>query len=323
MAHLIDMTNGRANMAYVGEKPWHGLGQELTPGADLDQWRIEAGLAWEAQRNGLYYRDATKTVRKSEKDILYRSDTGDELGIVSPSYKIVQPAEVIEFFRDLTRDHGFMMETAGSLDGGRKAWALARTGQSFRLMGTDEVKAYVLLATSFDGTLATRAQFTSVRVVCNNTLQISLANKSGLAISHSTDFHADRVKFELGLLDSSFGRFEDQAVELSKRRVSRKEAMAFILSIMAPETKGEVEALDDLPTRRINVINGIFGNFERGIGADLVAANGTAWGLVNAITQYVDHEQGNNVNNRFRSAQFGTGADLKSNAFAAALQLVA
>jgi len=317
MAHLIDLTTGRAGMAYVGEKPWHGLGQELTPGADLDQWRIEAGLAWEAKRNAPYYRDAEKVVRKSEKEVLYRSDTGAELGIVSPAYKIVQPLEVVEFFRDLTEKHGFTMETAGSLDGGRKAWALARTGAEFRLMGQDEVKAYVLLATSFDGTLATRAQFTSVRVVCNNTLQISLKGK-GLAISHSTDFHADRVKFELGLLGDAFGEFESKAGVLAQRKVSRKEAMAFILALMAPDEK-----VEDLSTRKANIIKNVMHAFDSGYGAHLAAANGTAWGLVNAVTQYVDHEQGNNVNNRFRSAQFGPGADLKLAAWDSALKLVA
>lgn len=318
MSHLIDMTTGRAGMAYVGEKPWHGLGQELTQGADLDQWRVEAGLNWEAKRNALYYRDAETTVRKSAKEVLYRSDNGGELGIVSPQYKIVQPAEVIEFFRDLTESHGFVMETAGSLDEGRKAWALARTGQEFRLMGQDEVKAYVLLATSFDGTLATRAQFTSVRVVCNNTLQISLAKKSGLAISHSTSFDASKVKFELGLLGSAFGEFESQAGLLAQRKVSRKEAMAFILSIMAPD-----EVLDDLSTRKANIVRNVMLNFEQGMGSGMTAANGTAWGLVNAVTQYVDHTVGNNVNNRFRNAQFGPGADLKSMAFGSALKLVA
>jgi len=318
MAHLIDMANGRANMAYVGEKPWHGLGQALTPGADLDQWRIEAGLNWEAKRNGLYYRDASQEVRKSEKDVLYRSDTGDELGIVSPAYKIVQPAEVVEFFRDLTESHGFTMETAGSLDGGRKAWALARTGQDFRLMGQDEVKAYVLLATSFDGTLATRAQFTSVRVVCNNTLQVSLKEKGGLAISHSTDFDASKVKFQLGLLGDAFSEFEKNAGELARRKVSRVEAMKFIMDIMAPGEK-----IDDLSTRKANIVRNIMMDFEGGIGSQMVAANSSAWGLVNAFTQYVDHEQGNNVNNRFRSAQFGPGADLKMEAWRGALALVA
>jgi len=320
MAHLIDMANGRANMAYVGEVPWHGLGQALTDGASLDQWRVEAGLDWEAKRNALYYRDATTAVRKSEKEVLYRSDTGAELGIVSPSYQIVQPEEVVEFFRDLTSLHGFEMETAGSLDGGRKAWALAKTGGEFRLHGQDQVGAYVLLATSFDGTLATRAQFTSVRVVCNNTLQIGLKSGSGIAVSHSTGFDASKVKVELGLLESAFADFERNAQILTGRKVARKEAVQFLMDILAD---GETD-VDKLSTRMANIIQNVYTLYAgAGMGAQLEAANGTAWGLLNAVTEYVDHTQGRNVNNRFKSAQFGAGADLKSAAFAGALKLAA
>jgi phage/plasmid-like protein (TIGR03299 family) len=320
MAHLIDMSNGRANMAYVGETPWHGLGQALTDGASLDQWRVEAGLNWEAKRNALYYRDETKEVRKSASEVLYRSDSGEELGIVSPSYKIVQPREVMEFFRDLTEQYGFKMETAGSLDGGRKAWALARTGQEFRLMGTDAVKAYVLLATSFDGTLATRAGFVATRVVCNNTLQIGLKEKSTIAVSHSTDFNATQVKIKMGLLEDAFSNFEGNARELANRKVGKADALNYLLDILAD---GEHD-VTKLSTRKQNIVQNVYQLWAgSGIGAGYAAANGTAWGLVNAVTQYVDHIQGNNVNNRFRSAQFGLGADLKVEAFQAAMKLVA
>lgn len=326
MAHLIDMTNGRANMAYVGETPWHGLGQELTAGASLDKWRVEAGLNWQACRAVVKFEAPFEAgsnhsrIYTGESEVLYRDDTMQQLGIVSPSYKIVQPREVMEFFRDLTEQHGFVMETAGSLDGGRKAWALARTGQEFRLMGTDAVKAYVLLATSFDGTLATRAGFVATRVVCNNTLQIGLKEKSTISVSHSTEFCATQVKIKMGLLESAFSEFEANAQVLAGRRVNRSEALAFLMGILA---EGEPD-VTKLSTRKANIVQNVFQLWAgSGIGAGMAAANGTAWGLVNAVTQYVDHIQGNNVNNRFRSAQFGQGATLKNDAFVAALKLVA
>lgn len=320
MAHLIDMTNGRANMAYVGERPWHGLGQELTAAADLDQWRVEAGLNWSAMRAEVLYRDPAGCEHASGDEVLYRSDNCAPLGIVSPSYKIVQPREVMEFFRDLTERQGFTMETAGCLDGGRKAWALARTGQDFRLMGQDQVKAYVLLATSFDGTLATRAQFTSVRVVCNNTLRVSLGERAGaISIPHSTEFHADRVKVDLGLLESAFEDFHVHACALAQRKVSKPEAVKFLLDILA-----DGEPIEELSTRKANIVQNVFNLYNgSGMGAGFTSSQGTAWGLVNAITQYVDHEQGHNVNNRFRSAQFGLGADLKVHAWGQALKLAA
>src|SRR3546814_12556175 len=113
-----------------------------------------------------------------EQKVLYRSDTKAPLAVVSKRFQVVQPGEILEFYRDLTEVGGFELETAGVLREGRKFWALARTGQSVSLKGRDRVDGYLLLATACDGTLATTAQFTSVRVVCKNTLSIALGDRS-------------------------------------------------------------------------------------------------------------------------------------------------
>jgi len=170
MAAIIDSSNDRENMAYIGKVPWHGLGNAMQDGMDVDQWRVEAGLDWAVNRSSVKYAgDDGVTYEIPDQHVLYRDDTKANFGVVSDRYKIVQPAEVIEFYRDLTETYGFEMETAGSLDGGKRIWALARTGKSMRVKGQDQVDGYLLLATSYDRSIATRAAFTSVRVVCNNT----------------------------------------------------------------------------------------------------------------------------------------------------------
>lgn len=322
MAHLIDMTSGRANMAYVGETPWHGLGQELSKGASIDQWRVEAGLDWHVGRTPVMFKPVGKQVFvKGESEVLYRDDTFAQLGIVSDRYQIVQPEAVLEFFRDVVGTGGLELETAGSLDGGRKVWAMARTGDGFAIKGQDRVGGYLLLSTSFDGSMATRAQFTSVRVVCNNTLQIATADSKGaIKIPHSSTFDARGVKIDLGLLGGAFGTFEDQANALADRKLTNKEAMALLATIMAGDAKDETE----LSTKRFNQIKTVYDLYSHtGRGSNLASSAGTAWGLVNAVTEYVDHQAGNNVNNRFRSGQFGPGAAMKSDALAQALKLVA
>src|SRR5690606_22192456 len=40
MAHLVEQ------MAYVGQTPWHGLGNALTPRQPLDVWAQQAGMNW-------------------------------------------------------------------------------------------------------------------------------------------------------------------------------------------------------------------------------------------------------------------------------------
>lgn len=314
MAHLVEQ------MAYVGQTPWHSLGNKLTDGVSIDQWRIEAGLNWSARRAGVQF-EADGIVREADSEVLFRSDNFGQLGIVSPDYKIVQPGEVLEFFRDLVDSGDMKLETAGSLDNGKKVWALAKTNQDFRVMGQDQVEGYLLLATSFDGTLATRAQFTSVRVVCNNTLQLSVRGKSSnaVAIPHSAMFNHSQVKLDLGLLDDSFKQFEEQANLLAQRKMSDKEAIRFIMNVLTGEDDAE-----KLSTRSANVVKHVYGLYTgNGMGSSLRSAQSTTWGALNAVTQYVDHEQGRNVNNRFRSAQFGVGATTKADALQKALALAA
>lgn len=184
MAHLLQ------SMAYVGETPWHNLGQQLEPKQPIEVWAREAGMDWTIRSSPVRYMasDAEGQSEFStlmgdfmefpEQHVLYRSDTKAPLSVVSGRYQVVQPREVLEFYRDLTEVSGYELETAGVLKAGKKFWALARTGKESTLKGNDVVKGYLLLATSCDGSLATTATPTTVRVVCNNTLSIALQASS-------------------------------------------------------------------------------------------------------------------------------------------------
>ena len=163
MAHLVE------TMAYVGDTPWHGLGNQLTAHQPVESWLTEAGMDWTINQSDVLFNvshDGMHIRTHADSKVLYRSDTLAPLSVVSPRYKVVQPHEVLHFYQDLVSAGGFELETAGVLKGGRKLWALAKTGQQALLKGNDQVKAYLLLATSCDGTLCTTAQFTPcVRVV--------------------------------------------------------------------------------------------------------------------------------------------------------------
>lgn len=230
MAHLVE------SMAYVGTTPWHGLGHPLTPNQSIEVWAQQAGMDWRIESSDVSYmaqnqRGQNIIMPFEEQRVLYRSDTHAPLSVVSQRYQEVQPKQILEFYRDLTEQSGFELETAGVLKGGKKFWALARTGQSFALKSKDVSNGYILLATACDGTLATTAQFTSIRVVCNNTLAIALKGQNSSAgvvkVPHSTKFDAQKIKQQLGI---SVRAWEDHMYEmkqLSQRKVSQSEAAAY------------------------------------------------------------------------------------------------
>lgn len=308
MAHEIDMSNNRANMAFVGETPWHGLGFRLSEHSPLEVWAREAGLEWTIKSAPVLFDSGERTDVVPERVVLYRSDTLAPLSVVSEGYRIVQPLDVLEFYRDLIAELGFEMHTAGVLRGGRKYWALARVGQDFAL-GADRVENFLLLATSCDGTLATRATYTSVRVVCNNTLTIATDEKSIVNINHSRKFDPNEVKNALSLRTSGWENFRKSASLMAQRRVSRKEALNWLIDIFGDANK----PVEEQPNAR--VMQRVFELWEgTGMGSSLPSANGTAWGLLNAVTEYVDHHRGHRRDTALDAAWFGVGAQVKVDA---------
>ncbi|CAN7505485.1 DUF932 domain-containing protein [Cupriavidus necator] len=314
-------------MAYVGETPWHGLGNPLAANQSLDVWAERAGMNWRIEESEVRYVSGTEgfgTIHAfSEQKVLYRSDTKAPLSVVSSRYQVVQPSEILEFYRDLTEVGGFELETAGVLKEGRKLWALARTGQGATLKGRDKVNGYLLLATACDGTLATTAQFTSVRVVCNNTLSIALGDGAGaVKVPHRSQFDAQAVKRQLGIAISSWDGFMARMKALSECRVNSEVSEAFFRRVLTYPTANATER----PTSTVNdsairAVQELYAG--RGKGALLPSSAGTAWGLLNSITEFVDHHRrARSDDHRRDAAWFGQGAALKQKAWEEALRLV-
>src|SRR5450759_3808089 len=316
MAHEIDFSNKRANMAYVGETPWHSLGAKLPAGADMETWRQAAGLDWEVVETPVMFQDGTPPAFSEfpTQKVLLRSDTRAPLSTVSKWYNTVQPGEVLGFFDELVKSAGFQLETAGSLRGGNRIWALARVGEEAKILDGDMVRPYLLLATSYDASMATTAQFTSIRVVCNNTLTAAVGDskrgvKEGAAepkvkIAHLSKFDAQDVREQLTIAVSGWDEFIIKNRMMAQSPLDEELVDAFLLNLF--KTKGHKRVLE--------LVNGA------GAGSD--RAGKTVWGAVNAVTQYVDHERGNKRETGLDAAWFGEGATLKDRAFSIAKELV-
>jgi phage/plasmid-like protein (TIGR03299 family) len=300
MAHMIAKTvDGKDAMAYVGETPWHGLGQELTEDASLDVWAKESGLDFKLATAEVQFNSDFKY---DSKKVMYRTDTNHPLGIVSNKYQIVQPIQVLEFFKSMVGTVAHL-ETAGVLRHGAHYWALARMDGEFNIAG-DRVKQYLLLASSADGSLATQARLTSVRVVCNNTLQLAQQGAANVVVRHTSVFQPDMIMNRLGECNDTFKAFEQTAKILADIRLSSKDAQSVFNKLI----NGNADKPSQRADRAFQLFNG------QGIGADLESAKGTAWGALNAITQLVDWETARTDNARLHNAWFGRGVDLKQNA---------
>ncbi|PVX97670.1 DUF932 domain-containing protein [Paraburkholderia unamae] len=315
------------SMAYVGQEPWHGLGNKLAPKQPLETWAKAAGMDWSIEEAEVRFVAGNENLGSihafPEQKVLYRSDNKTPLSVVSARYQVVQPAEILDFYKDLTEFSGFELETAGVLKEGRKLWALAKTGQSATLKGRDTVNGYLLLATACDGSLSTTAQFTSVRVVCQNTLAIALGDSTGcVKVPHRSQFDAAAVKRQMGLATSSWEAFMVRMKALSECKVSDTVAEKFLRRVLTYSTTNTADRdAISVNERAIKAVGQLYAG--RGMGADLASASGTAFGLLNSITEYVDHHRRARSNDtRVDAAWFGAGAALKQRALDEALRLV-
>jgi phage/plasmid-like protein (TIGR03299 family) len=316
--HLVN------TMAYTGSAPWHGLGNKLDRNQPISVWQTQAGMNWEIKETPVLFDSSQDenhliNLRSHESHkVLYRSDNFEALSVVSDRYKVVQPKEVLGFYKDLVAVGGYELETAGVLKGGRKLWALANLGKETVLKGDDKIKAYLLLATSCDGTMATTAQFTSIRVVCNNTLQMAVGEKNGaVKVPHSTIFDPYAVKSKLGIGISAWETFMASIHAMSDTKINRFDSMDFLISILGnPKLPMHKQPNQKAIQHALQLFTG------SGQGASLTSSKGTVWGLLNSVTEYVDtHRRAMNQDNRLDSAWFGVGATIKEKAFQNAILL--
>lgn len=334
--HELDFTRGQAAIAYRGATPWHGLGESILPQDSIDDIRIKAGLDYDVVKTPVQYGyeklgpDMLREIHtRASKDrcVLYRSDTGDDLSVVSSKYQVVQPRQIVEFYRNLVEQYGFEIEVVGALKGGRKVWALANTGNAFQLRDRDDVKGYLLLATSYDGTMATQARFTSVRVVCNNTL--SLASGQGRAdvtVPHSTTFDASKVQLDLKI-GPAWDEYQRAAREMTGRVVSRDETVRFLLDVYyglgSKEEIAEFQADEKNAKAGEKLMLRLTKALFESPGAQLSSARGTLWGALNAVTFDVDHQlPSRSQDTRLDKAWFGVGNNFKDRAWQKALAMV-
>lgn len=315
MAHQLTQTNGMIEFAYrvADGMPWHGLGQPMQGTETVDQWRVAAGMDWRIKRSKVRYATAhgqgpDSFLELPDQHVLFRSDTHAALGVVSEKYKVVQPADVLEFFRDIVKVGGLELSAAGTILGGRRFWATAKIGEASPTSVQDKIGGYLLISTSADGSLSTEVRRTTVRTVCSNTLAMAMKDApASVRITHRSEFDPEKIKDFMGLNTAAWDAFRHQIVRLANKPLELERAEELAVEIFGGQ-QDKIRA-----SAGFNKVMDLFNG--DGKGANLDGVKGTAWGMVNAFTEYVDwFTRARSTENRFVSSQWGQGADLKQRA---------
>lgn len=323
------------SMAFIGDRNdiWHRFGNQMAEGGTIPDWQKRAGLDWSAIKvpaiaalEGADFEHIGMEARFAPVPgfkFLARSDNGHVLGYVSDGYQIVQPSEVLEWFRDyIGTDSRFQLDVAGVLGQGERVWATAKFNGDLSVAG-EKHTARVLMVTSFDGSLATRNKMVVTRVVCQNTLAVGLGEKTpNITTRHSTRFVAERVGRELGKLAASTTRFKAVGDAMAQVHLDSNAMLSFFRQCL---DVAESEKLEDISTRKQNQLAALASAHDRSVSEG--AERFTAWSALQAVTRYADHERstrGGDSENaaRFESANFGSGDLLKQKAMGILMPLI-
>lgn len=299
MAHAVE------TMAYAGELPWHGLGvpvsNELTPAMMLEK----AGLDWTVDEIPSFVEHNGTQVPTGQKSLV-RSTDSKILTNVGQGWHPVQNTQAFDFFNEFVLSGDMEMHTAGSLKGGQMVWALAKIKESFDIFGEDTIESFLLFSNPHQYGKAIDIRFTPIRVVCNNTLTLSLDTESSRSArkNHRVEFDADGVKETLGLAHEKFAQYKEMALHLGSKRVTA-EALIQYYNDVFPSTsrktgdKEPVVAYSDLSKNAKLCYDAL----EVQPGAHF--AEGSWWQALNSVTYVTDHVQGNNAENRLHNQWFG------------------
>ena len=302
MAHEIEEINGVAQMAYAGAVPWHGLGTQVSNDLSPHQMMEKAGLDWSVDEVDSYVDYNGEKIPTGTK-ALVRSSDHKILTNVGKGWNPVQNEEAFEFFHESCLAGDMEMHTAGSLDGGRRVFVLAKVNESFDVLGGDRIDSYLLFSNPHQYGRALDVRFTPVRVVCNNTLSMSLAGKSKnqVKLNHRSKFDPKLIKVTMGLAHEKFEQYKDTARFLAGKRFTPESLISYFNDVF-PHTyrkDAEVKVMDDLTNNGKNAMQVL--NTQPGA----QYAEGSFWQALNAVTYLTDHEMGRNNDSRLNSAWYG------------------
>jgi len=305
MAHEVE------TMAYAGEVPWHGLGVPVPADLSPEQFLRKADLDWTVQKVPCFAEiDGEKTF--VGKSALTRSSDNKILDVVSTEWNPVQNSEAFQFFDEYCRVGDMEMHTAGSLKGGQIVWVLAKIKDSFDIFKGDKIDGYLLFSNPHKFGQSIDVRFTPVRVVCNNTLTLSLESKSDnyVKVNHKKVFNADEVKETLGIATHKLAKYKEMAQFLGSKRYKQDAVKDYFKEIF-PAMSGKDKEMSRAAVKALDVL-------VKQPGANF--AEGSWWQPFNAVTYMTDHIVGRSADTRLTSAWYGTNRGLKIKALEKAVE---
>lgn len=324
MAHNLELKDGKTSFVAVGEKAWHGLGTYVDQAMTAEEVIVKGGLDYTVEKKSIMVCGGTKI---PDVKAVVRTDTKDTLGLVTDTYEIVQNREAFSFFDTIIDRGEAIYQTAGVLGKGEKIFVTAKLPKDILVHG-EAVENYLLLTSGHDGKSAIQVGFTSIRVVCNNTLTAALNGlQNRVSILH---FGNAKQKLEtaskiMGMASIYTNELDSIFNKMAEVKITDAQLRSYIETVFKPrnETINKETLQKEYSTRFINTVDEVM-NFATTHNTQTTeAAQNTVWGAYNAATGYFTHlKEYKNQETKMNDMYFKNGSRKMEYAFDCALSMM-
>jgi len=310
--------------------PWLGLGLNVQEAVDSRQAIALAGLDWQVDQWPIAVLPPSGAAPIAARSFVanVRTDTRGVLGIVTRKYQPFQNRDAFAFADAIVGEGHARYETAGALRGGRRVWMLLKLPGPLSAGMSDLIQPYLLVYNTFDGSSCLRALLTSIRVICQNSLNLALATGrgEGITVRHSGELasRVDQARQTLGLVRKRLDHFAHE-IRTFRRTAMTTERLEHYFQALLPELSGDAGERERANRRK--ALDALHANFADPTN-NLAGMRGSLWAALNAATAFADHQrrfrgqdQHARAENRLDSIWFGSGNDFKQAAYRSALEL--
>jgi phage/plasmid-like protein (TIGR03299 family) len=211
---------------------------------------------------------------------------------------------VLNFFNPFIESGQIELEAGGSLRDGTRMWALGKIKHSEAdIVKGDTVRAYLLAATGFDGSLRKITKMCDTRVVCANTLAVARGeNTTEWGNKHTKNFQvrAEQIQKQIAEALATHKQSVEAYRVLANKKMSETAQSEYIVKVIAGELP-QKEWSGQLQTKVSTVIELI--DSQRGL-EYVPAIRGTAWQAYNAVSEYITHHAARTNDTRVNNQWF-------------------
>lgn len=300
-------------------------------GLSMDEAINQANLNWTVSKRPIF------VLSENDQDwhgtnrffATTRDDNDHILGVVGPDYQVVQNEELM-YLCERLQGSDVRIETAGSFNNGSRVFVQMR-GNAFDVGPKGDVNIPMTLFTNgHDGQWPLSSLPTSIRVICQNTLNMALRqgkkNNMLISLKHTGNIQ-DRLDSMVEAIENWKVRtqeFETKANVLARKEVTTEFVQAFWTHVYMNMFGDMHESpMNDDQIADNKAASSTLVKWSNTFDSEVKHSGANLWTAMNSITYWLDHQQiyrgEKKSENRFNDILFGKGAKEKVDVMNAAL----